>query len=286
LFDYWIQELDLAAINAIVCLGVYLLSMTKQLSIAQAAFMGIGAYTAGVMTRELGLPFAVAMLAGGIAGALVSSLLALVVSRLRVWIFAISTLCFGEVTSNLLLNIPYLGGAQGFHAVANFTRPWTPFLILAILTCGFVRFQRSRMYYAFLATGDDEVAAQAVGINTTMARFMAFVIAGFVAGIGGGLQIHLLRGIEPDSLGFSNSFMFVIFAIVGGGERNFWGAIVGAGILTLLPEVLRFSSYERYVLYGLILVVMMIFRPRGLLWRVRLGEKSWLANRFLRASPE
>lgn len=270
--DYWIQELDIAAINSIVCLGVYLLSMTKQLSIAQAAFMGIGAYAAGVMTRELGLPFPVALLVGGLAGAMISALLALVVSRLRVWVFAISTLCFGEVMVNLLLNVPYLGGAQGFHAVANFTRPWTPFLVLAILVLLLVRFQRSRMYYAFLATGDDEVTARSVGINTTVIRFMAFILAGFVAGLGGGLRVHLLRGIEPESLGFTYSFTFMIFAIVGGGEKTFWGAILGATLLTLLPELLRFSSYERYILYGVILVVVMIFRPKGLLWRRRLGE--------------
>ncbi len=276
--DYWIQELDIAAINSIVCLGVYLLSMTKQLSIAQAAFMGIGAYAAGVMTRELGLPFPVALLVGGLAGAMISALLALVVSRLRVWVFAISTLCFGEVMVNLLLNVPYLGGAQGFHAVANFTRPWTPFLVLAILVLLLVRFQRSRMYYAFLATGDDEVTARSVGINTTVIRFMAFILAGFVAGLGGGLRVHLLRGIEPESLGFTYSFTFMIFAIVGGGEKTFWGAILGATLLTLLPELLRFSSYERYILYGVILVVVMIFRPKGLLWRRRLGEGLKLAR--------
>ena len=271
--EYWMQVLALTAINAIVGMGLYLCVLTRQLNLAQAALMGIGSYAAAVITRNFELPFAVALVAGGLAGGIVASLLALVIARLRVWIFAVATLGFGQVMVNVFLNVPYLGGAQGFHAVPNLTSPWIAFLALAILALLFTRCQGSRVYYAFLATGDDELTTGAVGINATMIRFMAFTLSGVIAGIGGGLQIHLLGGIEPDSLGFFPSFTFLIFVIVGG-ERSFWGAILGAAILTILPELLRFSAYERYILYGLILLLVMIFWPSGLLRRTRIRVRS------------
>lgn len=267
--EYWMQVLAIAAINGIVGMGLHLCVLTGQLSVAQAAFMGIGAYTAAALTRNAELPFLLALLSGTVVSGVAAALLAVVIARLRVWIFAVATLGFGQVMVNLMTNIPALGGAQGFHAVPTLTAPWMVFAVLAALAAIFQQFQGSRLYHAFLATGDDETTAEAAGIDTARIRLIAFSLAGAVAGLGGGLHVHLLGGIEPEALGFFPSFTILIFVIVGG-ERTFWGAILGAMLLTLLPEFLRFSAFERYILYGAILLLVMIFWPRGILARRRL----------------
>jgi branched-chain amino acid transport system permease protein len=274
-YEYWMLVLTMAGINAIVTIGLYVCMLTRQLNVAQAAFMGIGGYTAGIMTTRLGFPIILALVGGGLVAGVIACLLALVIARLRMWIFAVATLAFGEIMVNVCLNIEYVGGAVGFHGIPTLIHPWAVFLVLGILVFLYVRFEHSRSYQVFLFTGDDEVVAKAMGINVTLIRFIAFSLGSLIAGIGGGLEVHYLGGIQADVLSFSHSFFFLIFLVVGG-ERSFWGAITGAVILTILPEILRFSLYERYILYGIILVLVLVFWPNGLLRRRRLMEKNWL----------
>jgi branched-chain amino acid transport system permease protein len=270
----------LVAINTIVALGLYLQMATGQLSAGQAAFMGIGAYTSAVLSTRFGAAYPLALATGALVSALIAGLFSALVLRLSHWFLAVATLAFGEALVVILLNIEPLGGALGFHGIPLLTTPLWVLGSLLLTVYILIRLEGSRFGYAFRAVNQDELAARALGLDVRRTRILAFSLGGLFAGLGGGLFAHLNGLVQPTDLGFSQSLPFLLFVAIGG-TRSFWGTLVGSGLLGLLPEFLRFSTYDRYLLYGVLIIVVMILRPQGLISR----PPRWPWSASQRAKP-
>ena len=283
--SYWQLILDQSLIVAIASLGLSLIyGFCGQFSLGHAAFYGLGAYTAGLIGKLWGhgdpLWFVGSLLAGAVVAGLVAVVIGLPILRLRSDYLGIATLGFGIIVRVLMDNsgklIPETGGATGMTGapmVANFT--WI--FIVAVGAIFLVRnLVFSRFGRAWVAIREDEVAADAMGLNTTRAKTLAFVLGCALAGLAGALYAHRYPFIHPSSFNFLKSIDFLIIVVLGG-LGSFTGTVVTAVAWVFLLEGLRavlgmaFVDY-RGVVYALILIAVIILRPRGLL-----GGKEWSA---------
>lgn len=283
--------LVLCAINVILALSLNLVNgITGQFSIGHAGFMAVGAYASAAYTVYAvpllfgagyasnpwltAAAFLVAILVGGLASAVAGFVVGLPSMRLRGDYLAIVTLGFGEIIRVAILNIDAVGGARGFAGVPQRTNlAWV--LGGAWLTFAVIRnLMKSFHGRALLAIREDEIAAEALGVPTTRYKVTAFVIGAFFAGVAGALFSHLLY-LHTNSFTFMKSIEVVIMVVLGG-MGSLTGSILGAILLTALPEVLRFASSLRLILYSLLLIVLMIARPQGILGR---RELSWPKRR-------
>ncbi|MCC6627023.1 MAG: branched-chain amino acid ABC transporter permease [Chloroflexi bacterium] len=255
---------------------MYATLVCGQLSLANAAFMGMGAYTAALLTLRLDAPFALALLAGGALAALVAVPLGLPVLRLRGVFLAIATIGFGEVLRVVLINATDLtGGASGLARIPVKTEGWQVALALALLGYGFWRLRGSRLGYAFEAIRQDESAARTMGIDIARHKLAAFVASAFIAGVAGGFFAHVSNAIAPRDFGFTRAVDILVYAIVGG-STVFAGPMLGAALLTALPEVLRQlktigiePGAATVFVNGLVLLLVILFLPNGLTGRRR-----------------
>jgi branched-chain amino acid transport system permease protein len=189
----------------------------------------------------------------------------LVARRLRGMYLAIATFALDEALITLALNSEYLGGAVGFPRIPLRTNLIVLVVVNGVLMFLLWRFERSRFGASFRAVADDEVAAGMVGVNVTFMRMLAWVIGGFMTGLGGSLHAHRVGIISPPEFGFSTS-VAVLLAPVIGGARTFWGTMLGAAVIAFLPWLLTVTEVEsRLMIYGAMYVLIMIFRPDGLL---------------------
>src|SRR3954452_14634777 len=215
--------INFLGVNALLALSIYTTLACGQLSMANAAFMGIGAYTAVLLGLRLSVPFALSLLAGAVLGALVAYLLGLPVLRLRGVYLAIATIGFGEIVRIALLNAtPLTGGAGGITGVPPLTQTWHIYLSVALVLFLFWRIRGSRLGYAWEAIRDDETAARTMGINTTLYKSVALTLGGAIAGLAGGLAAHFTFIIGPNEYGFAAAVNILIYAVVGG-TGVFWG---------------------------------------------------------------
>jgi branched-chain amino acid transport system permease protein len=258
-------------LNAILALSIYITLAAGQLSLGQAALAGVGAYVAALLTMNLGWPFPLVLAAGILGAGFVALVLGAVVLRLRGVYLAIATLGFGAVFGVVLLNIPITGGAEGLRPIPSITTTWQIYLALAVLAFGFWRLDRSTFGRALFALRDDERAAASLGIDPVRTNLVAFVVSGMVAGLAGGLTAHLTFIITPRDFGFASALDILVFAIVGG-TTSYAGPILGAALMTVLPEVLR--QLQRFgvdpgpislFVSGAILLAVIIFLPAGLI---------------------
>ncbi|MBE3587556.1 MAG: branched-chain amino acid ABC transporter permease [Thermoanaerobacteraceae bacterium] len=262
---YYQQVLILVGIYIIAALGLNLITgLCGQLTFGHAAFLSIGAYTAAILTRNYHLPFIPSLILGGLVAAFFGVLLGIPVLKLTGDYLGIATLGFGEIVRVAFTNMKITGGAIGLAAIpreANLINV-TVVVVLAVLamTC----LENSRFGRALQAIREDEIAAEAMGINAMWYKVQAFGIGCFLAGVGGAFYAHLLQYLNPNDFGFMKSFEILNFVVLGG-LGSIPGTIVGTTILTLAPEFLRFVQEYRMMIYGLLLVLMMIFRPHGLL---------------------
>ncbi len=284
---YVTQIACLIGINMVMALSLNLISgQTGQFSLGHAGFMAIGAYTSAAVT-VLAQPFLVklfyllpspfpetlifliALLAGGLMAALGGILVGFPTLRLRGDYLAIATLGFGEIVRVIILNMDVLGGARGMGDIpqdANFF--WIYFFVLVTLFT-ISNLISSPKGKSLLAIREDEIAAESVGINISKYKIISFTIGAFFAGIGGGLFAHLNTYLNPNSFTFLKSVEFIVMIVLGG-MGSLTGTILAATILTILPELLRSASEWRMVIYSLLLIVMMIWRPQGIL-----GNWEW-----------
>jgi branched-chain amino acid transport system permease protein len=295
---YYARIINLAGINITLAVSLNLINgLAGQFSIGHAGFMAVGGYTATFVTVYYGDALAglagatvtdgvgasVAMVISLVCGAIAAALAGLAVGipslRLKGDYLAIVTLGFGEIIRVLILNIPSVGGATGFTDA----RPITNFFwiyAMAIVTIAIVRnIAVSTFGHALAAIRGDEIAAEAMGINTTRYKVLAFVISAALAGVAGGLSGQLFANpLNPQNLNFVKSIE-VIVMIVLGGIGSITGAVIGATTLTILPEALRTFDQQfpglRMVMYALLLILLMIFRPQGLLGRREFGW-NWI----------
>jgi len=173
-----------------------------------------------------------------------------------------ATIAFGEVVRIVLLNLPITGGARGLPRIPAEVQGWHLVLVLIMLVYFFERLRGSRTAHAISAIRDDPIAAAAAGVNVTYYRTLTFVLGAGLAGLAGGLSAHLTRFIAPGDFGFARAVEVLVFAIVGGTGTH-WGALVGAAVMTLLPEVLRFLREWRLIVSGVVLLAVMLFLPGG-----------------------
>lgn len=250
--------------NALLALSIYLTLSCGLLAMANAAFMGIGAYTASLLTMNTATPFPLALLAGMVAPSIVAFLIGKPTLRLSGVYLAMATLGFGEVVRILILNTEdFTGGALGLNGIPQLTQWWH--VLLAVVLALFVLWQlrRTRVGRAFEAIKEDETAAALMGINVSAHKMLAFVLGASLAGLAGALNAHLTFFIGPNEYNFDRGVEILTMAILGG-INGLTGPVLGAVILTLLPELLRSFKDFRLVVNGLILVVITLFLPRGL----------------------
>ena len=163
--------------------------------------------------------------------------------------------------------------SAGFGGIPPATTIWHVLGLLVVLAYFFTRLAGSRMGRAFAALRDDEAAAEAMGVNSTYVKLAAFAAGGVIAGLGGALYAHYTLFIDPEAFGVGRSLFVMLYAVFGG-LASFWGAVAGATILSILPELLRWVKDWREILYGLLVLVMMLVRPQGLLDAALLARLS------------
>ena len=250
-------------ISALLALSVWLTLYAGQLTLGNAAFMGVGAYVSALLGRHLDTPFPLALLAGAITAGIVAVPLGVTVFRLRGVYLAIATLAFGEVVRVILLATPITGKGQGLNGIPPKTELWQIYLSLAVVAYVLWRVQGSTVGRAWAAIREDELASASQGIDVGRFKLAAFVIGALIAGWSGGLSAHLTFSIDPSDFGFSKAVQILVFAVVGG-IPNVLGPIVGAALFTALPEILRPLKDYRDIFQGLILLGVIVFLPRGL----------------------
>jgi len=278
LSDHAVSILIFAGIDVIMALSFYLPASAGQLSAGQGGFMALGAYTSAYLTVKHGTPFPVALAAGGLVGGLVGFAVGFPALRLRGLYLVLVTFGFGEMVRVLFLNAPAFGGPAGFAGIPPATTLWHVLGLLIVLVYFFMRLAGSRMGRAFAALRDDEAAAEAMGVNSTYVKLAAFAAGGVIAGLGGALYAHYTLFIDPEAFGVGRSLFVMLYAVFGG-LASFWGAVVGAAILSVLPELLRWVKDWREIFYGLLVLTLMLVRPQGLLDATLLARISLRGER-------
>lgn len=262
----------LVAQNSILALSVYITLMAGQLSIATMGFMAIGAYASALLAMNAGIPYPLSMLLAAGLSALVALAIGGPILRLKGVYLAITTVGFGELVRFAALNTDYLGGAMGLSGVPQGTEAWHVFLFLAVLIYAFHMLHRSRYGRALLAIGRDETVAKTMGIPTTRYKVLAFAAGAAMASVAGSFAAHRTYYISPSEFNFAQAVLILMFAVFGG-LRSHWGPVLGAVVLTVLPEIFRFLQDWRMVIYGLSVLIVVIFFPDGLLELKRLFKR-------------
>jgi branched-chain amino acid transport system permease protein len=251
-------------INSLLALSIWLTLACGMLSIGNAAFMGVGAYASALATMKLGWPFPVSLAIGMVAPAVLAFVIGKPTLRLSGIYLAMATLGFGEVVRITLLNWESVtGGALGLNAIPQLTQWWHVAIALVATIVVLWRLRRSKVGRAFEAIKEDDTAAGLMGIDVAGTKMLAFVLGAAIAGLAGGLDAHLTFFIGPQEFGFDRGVEILTMAILGG-IGSLPGPVVGAAILTLLPELLRSLRDFRLVVNGLILVVIVLFLPKGI----------------------
>jgi branched-chain amino acid transport system permease protein len=255
--------------NALLGLSMYAVLQLGQLSLGQAAFMGIGAYTGALLTLTLGWPFPMVLAAAALVPALAALLIGGPALRLSGVHLAIATLGLGEVLRVAYINTDALGGALGLSGIPEKSSFGVIFGLLALVLGGFILASRSKIGRACEAIREDEDAARVMGIDVSAYKMTALVISAALAGLAGALNAHFSSFIGPNEFAFETAVSILSFAILGGVTTPF-GPVLGAFVLTALPELLRPLHDFRLVFNGLIIVLVVIFLPRGILgFRIR-----------------
>src|SRR5437016_3540103 len=269
--EYAFQNINHIGIAIILAVSLNLVNgLTGQFSIGHAGFMAVGGYVSAVMLMRgpeddpYRIFFVLAMLTGAMAAAMAGWLVGKPSLRLRGDYLAIVTLGFGEIIRVIIENTPFFGGAIGLSPIphrADFAWIWGVAIATILIA---KRLRDSTHGRAFLSVREDEVAAEAMGIDTTGYKVRAFVISAFFAGIAGALSGAFEGNLAPQSFTFVRSFEVVAMVVLGG-MGSITGSTIAAGVLTLLPEYLRAVANLRMVIYSIALIALMLLRPRGLL---------------------
>jgi branched-chain amino acid transport system permease protein len=309
--NYYVYVANYMAINVIVVIGLNLLvGYTGQISLGHSGFFAIGAYGTLALMSKVGLPFVIALPAAALATALFGFLIGLPALRLEGPYLSIATLGFGLTITRVIGRIEFFGGRQGLHAPELTIGPWhlntdrdfyyLLITITVILTVAARNIIKTKVGRAFVALRDADIAAETMGVNLMYYKTLAFAVSAFYTGIAGGLYAFVLRFIEPELFGLFMSILFLAMVVVGG-LGSIFGAIAGACLLSYMDLELRnilgipyvglwlealsksyFSitgvSNIQFILYGLIMVLIMIFEPLGLygFWiRTKIYWRTW-----------
>jgi len=268
---YTTRILTMGGVNAIMAMSVNMIvGITGQLSLGQAGFLAIGAYSCIFFNLDMGLSLPLAVLCAVIVTTIAGFLIGFPVLKLTGDYLAIVTLGFGEIIRVVFINLKALTGGPNGRTfptklvlngeLAFVLTTATLVVILALLQ----NFLRSTYGRAIKACREDEIAANANGINIFRYKMLGFVIAAFIAGLGGCVYAMVVGFVKPDIAQFLRSIDFLIYVVLGG-MGSMTGSILSAYVLTYLQEFLRFLQDYRLLIYPVILILFMLFRPKGLL---------------------
>lgn len=307
LFDGYTRSiLIFAGINVMAAYSFYVPFKTGQVSLGQAGFMAVGAYASAILTQKFGIPFAVALVFGGAVSGVIGVLVGFPALRIKGIYLLLLTLGFSEIVQVIALSWDYVGGAQGFRQI-SFNRYTLDYLVVLIplLIWFFARLERSSLGRAMDSIHQDETAAEVMGIDVVRTKLFAFGLGAMIAGFAGALYAHHATYMDSSTFNIMTAVEILMFVVIGGAS-TYWGPLLGALFLTLLPEFLRtlrewlelvpvawtnffpanrvydflhdfldFENAKRLIVYGIILIVMMILRPDGLLTREQLRRFSF-----------
>lgn len=280
---------------------------TGLLSLGNAGFMSLGAYTSAILTAQYNLPMPLGILAGGVVAMIVGLIIGIPTTRLRGLYLAIATLGFGEVVRVIVLNLDITHEALGFSGIPSMANSLSDLagnmgitdalsmdsqtmgsllmcivliILTAVIVCFWNALEHSRVGRAFKAIKADEYAASLSGIHVVYYKMMAFLFSAFFAGVAGALYAHATFFISPTDFTWHKVVDALLYTVFGG-SNVLWGSVLGASILTIVPESLRALAEYRDIIYGVMLVVLMDFRPDGIL---TVQTVKNLARRFHRKS--
>jgi len=258
-------NLFLIGINIILVVSLNLIvGFTGQLALGHAGFMAVGAYVAGVLTMKMGQPFLVATIAGACAAGFLGILLGIPTLRLKGDYLAIATLGFGEIVRGVLINIDYVGGAAGLIGIPQLAT-WFWLFFWTVVTVVIIKnFINSTHGRACIAIRENEIAAEAMGVDTTRYKVIAFAMGAFFAGIAGAIYAHYFFLIQPGTFNFMKSFDILVM-VVFGGLGSITGSVIAAVAVTVITAALQKLALLRMVIYAALLILIMILRPQGLL---------------------
>ena len=300
MFDAFIESLLVfTGIHVITALSFYVPFKTGQVSLGQAGFMGVGAYAAGIITVKFGLPYPAALVFGAVMAGLIGVCVGFPALRIRGIYLLLLTLGFAQIVQVIALTWSYTGAHDGFQGIPYqentiFYVYGTIVLLLIFLS----RLERSSLGLAMVSIHEDEEAAEVMGIDVVRIKLLAFGLGAMIAGVAGAMFAHYLTYVDSRTFNILLGVEILMFAVVGG-TTTYWGPILGACFLSLLPEGLRelrdlmelipvavtdampygdaiydwmydlldFENEKRLIAYGLILIGMMILRPQGMLTR-------------------
>ncbi|QQK08349.1 branched-chain amino acid ABC transporter permease [Miniphocaeibacter halophilus] len=269
--NYELGIMNFICINIILAVSLNItVGCLGQITLGHAGFMSIGAYAASLFVKSgilTGLPgYLVSLLVGGVIALGVGILIGIPGLRLKGDYLAIITLAFGEIIRTLIEYFDFTGGAQGLTGIPRY-RDFTTIFVITVLSVMFMySIMTSRHGRAVLAIREDEIASDAVGVNTTYYKVFAFALSAMFAGIAGGMYAQNMGNITARYFDYNNSINILVMVVLGG-MGSFTGATISAIVLTILPEMLRTFADYRMIIYALVLIIMMIFRPTGLLGR-------------------
>jgi len=279
--DFYVSLLTLFGFRILLGLSAYVVILTGQISLAQAGFYALGAYSAGAATALWGWPIVPAVLLGAVVGGFFGFLVGFPALRVRGLFLVIATLAFTEIVRMVFLNLKYtirvgdrtIGPAagEGFRGITYyFEHGWSglhilgfTWLFVAAVLLGLWLMDRSRAGAVLRAVGEDELAASSVGINLTAAKVSAMTLGGFVAGMAGALYAHYASYVSQEDFGVLLATFAIAYALVGG-TGSVLGPVAGVLFFSLLIDGLRFLGDWRNLLFGVLIVAMMNLRPHGL----------------------
>ena len=265
----WAFALDLFTdygVYLVSTLGLFVMFAAGQVSLGHAGLVGITAYSSAVLVVKFGTPFWLAVPLSGVSGALAGLVYCYLLGlRLTGFYLAIGTFAFGEALITVWLNSEYLGGAIGFVGIPLKSTALPVFAIIVILIFALWRLEKSRFWLAFQAIRESQVVAGAMGINVKRTKLLAWGIGGFITGIGGSLHAHRVTVLSPTEFSVFLSIVFVLGVLLGG-LRTFWGTVLGGAFVYFVPWLTTTDEPRfRLMFYGIIIVLVMVFMPRGLL---------------------
>ena len=270
-----------------------------QIALGHAGFMAIGAYTAALFVKAMEeqagvvllngssptsagiLFFLVSLVLGGLVAAAFGFLVGVPALRLKGDYLAIITLGFGEIIRSIIENLEFTGGAQGLKQIPRTANILVVFVIMVLCVTVMITFVRSRHGRAITAIREDDIASEAAGIHNTRYKVMAFVVAAFFAGVAGGIYGQYLGVLGASSFNFNKSIDILVMVVLGG-MGSITGSVLSAIGLTALPEILRSFSDYRMLIYSVVLIIVMIFKPSGLLGHYEFSLDRLLGRLFRR----
>ncbi len=250
--------------NVLLALSIYLTLACGLLTVANAAFMGIGAYTAAWLTINTGTPLSIALIAGALLPGCVALAIGGPTLKLSGVYLAMATLAFGEVIRILILNAEDLtGGALGLNGIPQLVGGFDVAISLAAALYFVVGLANSHFGRAMTAISQDETATELMGLNVRAYKLFCFVAGAVLAGLAGALNAHFTFFIGPNEYGFERAVEILAMGVLGG-TGSPWGAVIGGIVITLLPELLRGLGHYRPLINGVVLIAIIIYSPKGL----------------------